>query len=370
MSPTLAKEIVYRASGDVATKARDSNGATLYAAFREVVDPLLARRWQPGVGSLAGAAADFSVVPLTHLEWQGAESVSAAATAYFGSMSGQEAYDQAKKPVQAAIDATRAKLRAKLASLRRGMRNDGELEQLRQSGELILAYQYSLSEGQDELRAQYEVDGPELVVRLDPKHSPLDNAQDYFRRYEKAKSAREAVPVLVQETQAELGFIEQLESDLRSAGNWPEIDEVIQLLLARGHWRGQPVKRIGGAGSQGPLRVVSRDGYVIWVGRSSRQNEQVTFRRANANDIWLHARDAPGSHVVIRNDGRRIPASLIAEAAAVAAHYSRRREETSVQVDYTRVKYVKAIKGAGPGMVTYRNETALHVSPQDESILQ
>ena len=155
-----------------------------------------------------------------------------------------------------------------------------------------------------------------------------------------------------------------------AAVNWPEIDDVIQIMQARGHWQGAHRKLMGGGGRQGPLRVVSRDGYVIWVGRNSRQNEQVTFKTANGQDIWLHARDVPGAHVVIRNDGRRIKDALIAEAAAVAAWYSKRRNVTAVRVDYTRVKYVKAIKGAGPGMVTYRNENSIVVQPQDENIFK
>ena len=176
------------------------------------------------------------------------------------------------------------------------------------------------------------------------------------------------MPALIDETRLEMSFLEQLESDLQTAANWPEIDDVIQILQARGHWRGKQVRRMGG-GRQGPLRVVSRDGYIIWVGRNSRQNEAVTFKRANPQDIWLHARQVPGAHVIIRNDGRRIKDELIAEAAAVAAWYSKRRGDSSVQVDYTRVKYVKAIRGAGPGMATYRNESTLSVRPQDESIL-
>ena len=102
-----------------------------------------------------------------------------------------------------------------------------------------------------------------------------------------------------------------------------------------GRARGQSESAV--ADVQGPMRVVSRDGYVIWVGRNSRQNEQVSFKTANAQDIWLHARDVPGAHVVIRNDGRRISEALIAEAAAVAAWYSKRRNDANVQVDYTRV---------------------------------
>lgn len=369
MSPLLAREIAFRAAGNADARAADADSSQLCAVLRDVVKPLLQRQWQPGIGSGEGAPVAFSVFPLTHMAWRGTETVSAALQSCFGAITGADAYKEAKKPVQAAIDDTKAKLRAKLESLHRGLSDDEERQRLRQAGELILAYQYALAAGQSELRAQYDMDGPELVVALDPDQSPLENAQTYFRRYEKAKSAAEALPALIRETQLELDFADQLESDLEAAVNWPEIDDVIQILQARGHWAGARLKRIGGGGREGPLRLVSRDGYVIWVGRNSRQNEQVTFKNANAGDIWLHARDAPGAHVVIRNDGRRISDALIAEAAAIAAWYSKRRTDANVPVDYTRVKYVKAIKGAGPGMVTYRNESTLAIQPHDESIL-
>ncbi len=368
LSPLLAKEIAFRASGDARAIVADTDGAALYESYRELVRPLLRRQWQPGIGSVDGVAAEVSVFPLRQMEWQACPSVSQAIAQYAGLLRGPDAYRAAKRPVEAAIAEAKAKVKAKAASLQRNLKDDSDLELLRQSGELILAYQFAVQAEQTELRAQYDLDAPELVIRLDPGRSPLENAQDYFRRYEKAKSAAEALPRLIDEARLELNFLEQLESDLQVASNWPEIDDVIQILAARGHWQGKPVRRMGG-GRQGPLRVVSRDGYVIWVGRNSRQNETVTFKKANPQDIWLHARQVPGAHVVIRNDGRRIKEELIAAAAAVAAWYSKRRADSSVPVDYTRVKYVKAIRGAGPGMVTYRNETTLSVRPRDESIL-
>ena len=370
MSPLLAKEIVFAATGALDTKVMDTDGAALFSAFQAVAAPLLRREWQPGIGLQDHAVIEFSAFPLSFVEWQAADSMGGAITGYFGSVVGKQAYDEAKKPARAAIKETRIKLSSKLSSLQRGLKDRAELDMLKQSGELILAYQYSLGGGQEEFKAQYDPAGPELVIRLNPALSPLENAQDYFRKYEKAKAARQAVPQLMDATQLELDFVEQLETDLATAANWVEIDDVIQTLQARGHWQGKRLKRLGGGGRQGPLKVVSRDGYVIWVGRNSRQNEKVTFATANSQDIWLHARGVPGAHVVIRNDGRRVKDGLIAAAAAVAAYYSKQRGEKRVLVDYTRVKYVKAIKGAGPGMVTYKHEQTISVRPQDETALK
>ena len=369
MSPLLAKEIVFRATGTIDSSVRETDSLALTDAFHAVVTPLLRREWQPGVGVQDGVAAEYSAFPLSFLAWEGFASMSAAVNMYFGTIASADAYLEAKKPVRQAIDDTRGKLKAKMSSLQQGLKDDRELTRLKRSGELILAYQYMLTDGQELLHAQYDPECPALDIQIDPKLNPVENAQRYFRKYEKAKLAIDAVPSLIAESRVELDFLAQLEIDLDSAANWIEIDDVIQIMQARGHWQGKNVKRLGGGGKQGPLRVVSRDGYVVWVGRNSRQNDKLTFKMANPNDLWFHARGSPGSHVIVRNDGRRIREDLLLGAAAIAAHYSRKRDDKRVQVDYTRVKYVKAIKGAGPGMVTYRNEQTIVIEPRDEAVL-
>ncbi|MFW5691510.1 MAG: Rqc2 family fibronectin-binding protein [Chloroflexota bacterium] len=368
VSPLLAREIVFRASGDISERAPEADPDALFDALQETVEPLRRRDWQPGIAQTAdeGITA-YSVYPLTYLPgWEPVETVNAALVAYYGAPVGDEAYEQAKKPVRAGLAEARAKLQARLASLQKSLKDDAEREALRKSGELILAYQYTLDKGQGELRAQYAPDEPELVISLDPKLTPLENAQNYFTRYNKAKRALEDVPALIEETRNELEYIDQLETDLEMAGSWPDIDDVQQALQSAGYWKGKQAKRIGGGGQSAPLRVVTDDGFVLWVGRNSRQNEIVTFKKARGDDFWLHARGVPGAHVIIKNDGRRIPDDVVDRAAALAAYYSRNRGEGRVAVDMTRVKYVKKIKGAAQGMVTYRNEQTLTVTPESE----
>jgi predicted ribosome quality control (RQC) complex YloA/Tae2 family protein len=367
VSPLLAREIVFRAGAEANQKAGDADPQALFQVLGEVMTPLIRRQWQPGVAGGDDQVEAYSVYPLTCLSgWRRVESLSAAMEHYYGAPVGPEAYTAAKVPVRDELREAQIRLRAKLASLERSLTDDGEREVLRQSGELILAYQYGIAAGQTELKAQYEPDKPELVIRLDPKLSPLENAQAYFARYDKAKRALEDVPQLVAETRNELAFLMQLETDLELAANWPEIDEVQQTLQTRGYWRGKPGKRIVGSGLSAPLRVVSKDGFVIWVGRNSRQNEQVTFGKGGGQDWWLHARGVPGAHVVIKTDGRQIPDGVFEQAAALAAYYSASRSEAKVPVDITRCMYVKKIKGAAPGLVTYRNEETRLVSPRSE----
>lgn len=370
ISPLIAKEAVFRAHDDANLKASEADPDAIYQALQALIAPLKQRNWQPGVAENDGIVEAFSVYPLKHIAgWHPVETVSEAVAAYYGAPTGEEAYTAAKKPVFEEIAEAKAKVSAKLASLNRSMTDESEREVLKQSGELILAYQYTLQPGQTEFRAQYDLDKPELVIALDPKLTPLENAQRYFDRYNRAKRALDDVPKLIEQTSNELAFLSQLEIDLELAANWPEIDEVQQALQSKGYWRGKHIKRVGGGGQSAPIRVVTEDGYVIWVGRNSRQNELVSFKKASGDDLWLHAREVPGAHVIIKNDGRRIPESVIEQAASLAAHYSARRHDGKVPVDVTRIKYVRKIKGAGPGMVTYRNEQTRTAEPRDEKSL-
>ncbi len=371
ISPLLAKEIIYRTGGEAGQKANDADPEALHIALQQVVAPLSKRQWQPGIAESEYGVEAYSVYPLESIAgWHPVETVSAALTAFYGAPVGDDAYRAAKIPVKAGIAEGLAKLRAKLASLERSLTDEPEREVLRQSGELILAYQYMLQPGQNELKAQYDPDQPELVIRLNPDLSPLENAQAYFARYDKAKRALGDVPRLIKDTKNELTFLQQLETDLEFAASWPEIDEVQQILQAKGLWQGKPTKRVAGSGQSAPLRVVTKDGCIIWVGRNSRQNEQVTFGKGGGQDYWLHARGVPGAHVVIKIDGRKIPESVIEQAASLAAYYSASRNEGKVLVDVTRCMYVRKIKGAAPGMVTYRNEETRSVVPSSEHELE
>ncbi len=371
MSPLLASEVVHRTGLNVNAKADDADPDAIYAALVETVAPLKRREWQPGVIARAGLAEGFSVYPITHREgWQPATSISVAMETFYTTPTGEEAYTAAKQRARGELAESKAKLEAKLASLRRSLTDESERDDLRQSGELILAYQYTLEAGQTELRAQYDADAPELVISIDPTMTPLENAQRYFDRYNRAKRALDDVPRLIEETAGELAYLDQLATDLDLAANWVEIDEVQQTLQAKGYWRGKPAARIAGGSKTGPLRVVSRDGFVIWVGRNSRQNETVTFDKGSPIDTWLHARGVAGAHVIIKQDGRANPEDVILLAASLAAHYSASKTEASVIVDVTERRHVRKIKGAAAGMVTYRNETTRTVAPRDERALR
>jgi predicted ribosome quality control (RQC) complex YloA/Tae2 family protein len=245
---------------------------------------------------------------------------------------------------------------------------------LRLSGELILAYAPSIIPGQDLLEADYDSDRPPLRIALNPDLSPLDNAQRYFRDYEKAKGAAEGVPARLAETDLALQYVDQLETDLALASNRPEIAAVHGELVDAGLIADEPPgatrRRTAVQPAGGPLRLESPDGFVVWVGRNSKQNDAVTFSWGMAHDLWLHARGVHGAHVIVKTEGRPVPNATIEFAARLAAAYSGARGSTQVVVDLTEQRQVRRIKGAGPGMVTYRNERTVTVRPKGTDWLE
>lgn len=365
-SPQVAKEIVYRATGGINTISADTSARTLVGEIQTFFQAVQVHDWQPGIVETDDGVEAFAVYPVTHLPgWTPTDSVSAALERFYGPLVGEDAYAAAKQPVQAALDEAIIRVSKKLDALRESLKDQRDLDHLKQSGELILAYQYTLTPDQTELRAQYEVDGPEITIALDLTMSPLDNAKRYFEKYEKAKRARGEVPQLIASADQERDYLLQLRTDLELATNWPEIGEVQESLQKNGYWRGKKVAQPGG-GKSGPLKVTAPSGHVIWVGRNARQNELVTFDKGGPADVWLHVRGEPGAHVIIKSGAGDVPDDVIRRAAEIAAYYSRARGEARVLVDVTRRKYVRKIKGGKPGMVTYSNESPVEVTPAPE----
>jgi len=214
----------------------------------------------------------------------------------------------------------------------------------------------------------------ETRIPLDPGKSPSENAQEYFEKYRRGRDAGTHLPDLIAKNQAELTYLEQLTLHIEQAATFPEIESLMF------EWEqhrnsvnpgGRPQAKLKRSAPPRRLRpLLDRHGNAIYIGKSGNENDEVTFSLAGPNDSWLHARGVPGSHVVIRwrNQGDEAPETIEA-AAKLAAWYSRNRNSGSVEVDIAPRRYVRKIKGAGPGMVTYRNERTIAVNPAAEEAL-
>jgi predicted ribosome quality control (RQC) complex YloA/Tae2 family protein len=373
VSPLLAREAVHRATGATQTPVAEwgTPGATgrltrLLDAFHELMLPLWEHQWRPCVATdgPGGAVIAFAPYALTHYPVrEDAATIDEAVDRYYRALVQGDAYAPAKAKVGGLLEGARKRVRDRRDALERQWVPQKELDRLRLCGEMTLAYAHAVEPGDDVLEAQVDLDGPPLVIELDPQLTPVENAQSYFARYDKAKSAAAEIPELLARDDLELRYLDQLATDLEMATNWPEIGEVESALVEAGY---VPPKRGPKMQRGQPLRIATEAGMTILVGRSARQNHHVTFRQAAPGDLWLHAVDAPGAHVIVRSGGRVVPEAVLHRAAALAAYYSARRGENSVLVAHTMRRYVRAIRNAGPGMVTYRHETTIRVRPSKD----
>ncbi|MCK6626147.1 MAG: NFACT family protein [Anaerolineae bacterium] len=365
VSPLLAREIVYRATGSAETKVEQLATLTpLLTSFRGLFEQLEQETWQP---TLALDEEDiplaFAPYPLQHLpRTQPVETLSAAAEIYFTEAA--SGYAAAKAPLLQAINETRQKLARRRERLAEDAEAQANPVALKEKGEAILAFAYQIKPGQKELTVTFPADQP-LNISLDPALSASENAQDYFSRYRKALRAADEIPAQLEKISLDERYLEQLEQDLLMAENRLEIDAVAEELAAAGF---RPLTRREKAQQKKSatryLRLTAPGGATVWVGKNALQNAHLTFNRAAADDLWLHARHIPGAHVVIPTAQGLPSEEDVFWAAAIAAYYSRARNDTSVEVDVTVKKYVRAIKGAALGLVTYRNESTLRVAPE------
>jgi predicted ribosome quality control (RQC) complex YloA/Tae2 family protein len=304
----------------------------------------------------------FAPYLLTHMgDWEPVESISAAVSAFFSQE--PSGYQAAKTALSQAIESGRKRLVRRRAKLAEEGAAVADPEMLRQMGEAILTHAYQIQGGQPELIVEWVAGEPPLRVRLDPKLSPSENAQAYFRRYRKAQRGVAQIPVQVAQVEAEEEYLDQLAHDLTLAENRPEIDAVGAALAQAGYIKGKGQSSSSSPPAR-PLRFRSPDGFAVWVGKNALQNEELTFRRAAPEDIWLHARGIPGAHVIVRAEGKVISERTIEWAAGLAAYYSRARNDTQVEVDVVQRRHVRHLKGGRPGQVLYRHERTLRVAPQ------
>ena len=249
--------------------------------------------------------------------------------------------------------------------------NSGEqMEKCRLYGELLTANLHSLKSGTDTAAVDnYYADPVErIAIPLDRQLTPGENAQRYYKKYQKLKAARDMAIVQREQTLSELNYLEGQLDNLTKCTAENELSELIEELKEQGY-----IKRDKGGrkkmklAASKPMHFVSSTGADIYVGKNNRQNDELTLRFASPNDIWMHTKNIPGSHVIVKVESEQDTATMT-EAALLEAYYSRARGSENVAVDYTPRKYVKKPAGAKPGMVIYTTNKTAYVTPSEEAV--
>ncbi|ALC86079.1 hypothetical protein AM499_09720 [Bacillus sp. FJAT-22090] len=259
------------------------------------------------------------------------------------------------------------KLKLKMKKLQKDFEQAEKLDTFQLYGELLMANAYAIEKGlkEVELVNYYDEDGKTVIIPLDNRKTATQNAQSYYNRYTKAKTALLKIEQQFEITKEDIAYFELLLQQVMQASP-TDIEEIREELMEQGLLKARASKKKKKPMKPTPEKFIASDGTEISVGKNNKQNDFVTFKLAKKTDTWLHTKDIPGSHVVIHSDNPSETALL--EAANLAAYFSKARESSSVPVDYTVIKQVKKPSGAKPGFVIYFEQTTLFVTPDEEKV--
>ncbi len=369
-SPQAAREAAARMGfgGGEAIEALDAPAVAraLYRYLREM--PSLS----PCVVALSesGEPADVFPFPQKHLacEYATYGGPSEALDAYFFERDRIDRLRQRSSSLRHALRSHIERCERKIALQDEALAGAARMEEYRQKGELLQANLYRLKKGEPfaEVENYFSDDCAPVRIPMDVSLSPAQNAQRYFKLYQKARGARTLAAEQKRKAEEELLYLEQIEDDLRKCSDAQGLSELRAMLEASGHLRAPAtrVKPRREAPSQ-PMLYLSSDGVKIEVGKNALQNERLTMG-ASGNETWLHAQKMPGSHVIVHAE--TVPEATLAEAALLAAYYSKGARSAQVPVDVTLRRYVKKPGGTPAGFVTYTHQSTLYITPDEAAV--
>ncbi|WP_054958370.1 Rqc2 family fibronectin-binding protein [Paenibacillus dakarensis] len=375
MSPLAAQEITHRArpAADTEGLPAEKDCGRLWSAFSEIMDQIRNNKFTPMAGVNGKGKLVFSVIPLTMLteETKSYDTVSHCLEDYYGDKAQRDTVKQKVSDLLRFLQNERSKNIKKLDNLNKDLEEAGDADKYRISGELLFASLHMINKGDKEVELVnfYDEDQQVITIPLDPLLSPSDNAQRYFKKYNKYKNSLAVINEQLIKTREEINYIENLLQQLSHA-SMNDIDEIRDELVQQGYLRDRDRSRKARKKKKNDKPTLhmytSSEGIEIYVGKNNLQNEYVTNRLASSNDTWLHTKDIPGSHVVIRSDS--FGEDTLQEAAQLAAYYSQAKESSSVPVDYTLIRHVRKPSGSKPGFVIYDHQKTLFVTPDDQLI--
>jgi predicted ribosome quality control (RQC) complex YloA/Tae2 family protein len=262
----------------------------------------------------------------------------------------------------------------KQKKLKRQLQESKNAEKYKKMGELITANIYQIERGDEKVVANdyYSKDPNEIEIKLDPSKSASENAQKYFKKYNKLKKSVKHLKREIAKLRHEEKYLKQVSMNIEQAETLDDLEEIREELKEENYIKKQKQnKRKNSNKKLPPRKFISSDGYQILVGRNNKQNDRLTKKVANDGDIWLHTKVIAGSHVIIKRDtGADIPDKTLTEAAAIAAYFCKARESTNVPIDYTPVENVNKPKGAKPGLVYYDKYQTIYIDPAAKELLK
>lgn len=364
ISPITAEEICFIAGIDSSLPPKELSADImqhLYNQFTLYFTNVKEGAFRPAIYYLGSEPKEFASLPLTHFtEYRCVEfdKISNVLETYYATKNTITRIRQKSSDLRHILQTALERNRKKYDLQMKQLKDTENRDRYKIYGELLHVYGYNLEEGAKSLEAFNYYTNETIQIPLDPMLSPQENAKKYFDKYNKQKRTYEALSSLIQETSDDILYLESVRTALDIARSEEDLSEIKEELIAAGYMKRKFTKKKQRIKNK-PLHYISSDGYDMYVGKNNFQNEELTFHFANGNDWWFHAKQAPGSHVIVKTKGEELPDSTFEEAGRLAAYYSSMRNADKIEIDYIERKHVKKPTGGKPGFVVYYTNYSL-----------
>ena len=380
ISPITAQDICYRAQidGDMSTtRFYEPTENTellnqLWTSFSSIIDLVRTGSFSPVIVYDNDAPVEYAAFPLTMYPADSMEhydSISGLLEQYYAKKSAVSRIRQKstdlRKIVQTALERNIKKYDLQL----RQIQDTEKKDKYRIYGELLNTYGYQTETGAKSLEALNYYTNEMMTIPLDPLLSPSENAKKYFDKYGKLKRTYEALSQLTIEVKKEIDHLESIQTALDIALLEEDLTQIKEELIESGYIRRKGSNKKVKFTSK-PFHYLSSDGFHIYVGKNNFQNDELTFKFAVGNDWWFHAKGIPGSHVIVKSEGKELPDRTFEEAGKLAAYYSKAHGQSKIEIDYTEKKNVKKPSGGKPGFVVYYTNYSLLIDGDISGIQQ
>ncbi len=366
LSPAVATEIMGAADihpQETTENLKDTDWDKLFIYWQKWLKMLAQEEFYPG-----NTPKGYTV--LGWIENQPTSNLQALINRYYSDRLNLEQFQQLHHQLQQKVTNCLKKLQRKADTFRERLQQSTEADSYRQQADLLMAHLHLWQPGIQSITLKDFVTDEPVKIKLNPEKNAVQNAQYLYKNHQKLKRAKSAVKPLLEEVEAEINYLEQVQTNLIQLDNYHHgedlqtLVEIREELIEQNYLQTDRPSPKTQDDSQ-PHRYTTPSGYQLWVGRNNRQNDVLTFRTANDYDLWFHTQEIPGSHVLLRLEPGAVPQEADLQFAAdITAYYSQARESDTVAVIYTKPKNVYKPKGAKPGMTIYKHETVIWGRPQ------
>lgn len=378
ISPVVAKEICFRANIDeniLIDEISSNDISKIYKEFYSLFKSIKDNMYNPSmvIDESIDKVLDFSCINLSqfsNLSIINDDSISKILENYYVTKDIKDRIHQRSSDLRKSISIKLDRLYNKLNKQEKELIESENAEIYKVKGELITSYIYMIEKGMKSIEVAnfYDPEYKNIIISLNPNFTPSENAQKYFKKYNKMKTAKKEITSQIEITKEEIDYLENIILSIENCENLAELMDIREELSKVGYLRTKNNSKRETKLTTKPHEFISSNGFKILVGKNNKQNDHLTLKIASNEDIWMHTKNIPGSHVIIKTEGKEVPDETIFEGAMLAAFFSKSKMSSQVPVDYTKKKNVKKPNGSKPGMVIYETNSTIYVTPTEELV--